>query len=167
MNTSDLPGDGFTGQFRVLMVKEENSQSTNGFDVCDTPDKMIKFWRENIEKASWFEPEKECVVVIVLDVKLRVKGWNLVSLGSISASIVEPREVFRPIIVSAGKCFVLMHNHPSGDPTPSNSDITITRELKQCAEIFKISFVDHVIVGDAQIDKFNGGKYSFRASGLL
>ena len=78
-----------------------------------------------------------------------------VSVGSLSAAIVHPREVFAPAIKERAAALIVLHNHPSGDPTPSAEDFEITRRLKEVGDLVGIRLLDHVIVG---INKF----YSFQ-----
>jgi DNA repair protein RadC len=84
----------------------------------------------------------------------------LVSRGSLNASIVHPREVFRPAIISSAASIVLAHNHPSGDPEPSDEDISITRRLAQVGELLGIPVLDHVVIAKR-------GFVSLRARGQL
>lgn len=74
---------------------------------------------------------------------------ELVSIGSLNASIVHPREVFRPAIVLCAASLVLVHNHPSGDTTPSEEDLAITRRLKEAGRPLGIELVDHIVVAEA------------------
>lgn len=84
----------------------------------------------------------------------------LVSRGSLNASIVHPREVFRPAIVGSAASIILVHNHPSGDPEPSEEDLAITRRLVQVGELHGIPVLDHVVVAKA-------GFVSLRARGHI
>ena len=68
-------------------------------------------------------------------------------MGTLSASLIHPREVFKAIILANAAAFLAVHNHPSGDPTPSREDIDITRRLRSVADIFGVRFLDHVIIG--------------------
>ena len=77
-------------------------------------------------------------------------GHNPVTLGSLDTCYIHAREVFRPAIIAAGAAVVLMHNHPSGDPTPSEGDIKATRDLIKAGQLLKIELLDHVIVGDSR-----------------
>ncbi len=85
--------------------------------------------------------------VVLLNSKNKVIGIPVISRGSLDQTVVYPRDVFRPAIIS-GACFIiLVHNHPSGDPTPSETDILLTRELCMCGKVMGIEVVDHVIIG--------------------
>jgi len=102
----------------------------------------------------------EHFIVVLLDGRHRVLGDVVVSSGTLTASLVHPREVFRPAIQQAAAAVVLVHNHPSGDPAPSTEDHGVTARLRQAGEVIGIRVVDHVIVAD-------GGYYSFQEAGEL
>ncbi len=85
--------------------------------------------------------------VVLLNSKNKVIGFPVISRGSLDQTIVYPRDVFRPAIVSGAQFIVLVHNHPSGDPTPSEQDILLTRELCLCGKVMGIKIIDHVIIG--------------------
>ena len=91
--------------------------------------------------------EREVFYVLVLDGKNRVQGEVRVSEGSLTAALVHPREVFAPAIRAAAAALVLVHNHPSGDPTPSAEDLAITQRLRQAGELVGIRVLDHVVIG--------------------
>ena len=130
-------------ELKVMRVRE------CGTDLAkvDTPDSAADYWRSNMPAADWYDADKEAFVVLVLNTRRRVLGHNLVSLGNLDSSIVSPREVFRPAIAMAASGLILLHNHPSGDPQPSEADIRITRELARAGQLLRIDILDHVIVG--------------------
>jgi DNA repair protein RadC len=109
----------------------------------------LRIGRKIFPIAPWFDPAKEAVVVFVLNTRRRVLGHNLVSLGGLDTSFIHVREVFRPAVVAAGAAIVLAHNHPSGDPTPSEADIKVTRDLIRAGHLLKIELLDHIIIGKA------------------
>lgn len=84
--------------------------------------------------------------VLTLDTKNRFKRSHLVTIGTLDASLVHPREVFRPAIKDSASSIIAVHNHPSGDPTPSREDHEVTRRLEQCGKTLGISVLDHIIV---------------------
>ena len=90
---------------------------------------------------------KEHLIALHLDSKNHLICLELVSVGSLSASIVHPREVFKSVLLSSAAAFLLIHNHPSGDTSPSVEDIDITARLKKAADLLGIRFLDHVIIG--------------------
>lgn len=104
--------------------------------------------------------KKELFLVVLLDARHRVLRDEVVSEGSLTSSIVHPREVFVPAVRESAGAVVLVHNHPSGDPQPSEEDVAVTRRLLHCSELLGIRVLDHVIVGD-------GVYASFKEAGLL
>ena len=89
---------------------------------------------------------REHFVVLILNARHELQCREIVSIGSLNASIVHPREVFLPAILHSAASIVLVHNHPSGDPEPSEEDLSITRRLVQVGELVGIGVLDHVIV---------------------
>ncbi len=92
--------------------------------------------------------QKEHFAVLLLNAKNCILGMQEVSVGSLSAAIVHPREVFRAAIDYAAAAIILLHNHPSGDPTPSREDIAVTERLIKAGELMEIPVLDHVVLGD-------------------
>ena len=91
--------------------------------------------------------QREHFCVLLLDMKHHIMGMPDVSVGSLSASIVHPREVYRIAIQRAAAAIIAVHNHPSGDPSPSREDIAITRRLAEAGKLLDIPMLDHIIVG--------------------
>jgi DNA repair protein RadC len=85
--------------------------------------------------------------VALLDAQNRLLRDRVVSEGTLSASLVHPREVFKPAIVESAASVILLHNHPSGDPAPSREDVRLTRQLVECARLLDLRIHDHVIIG--------------------
>ncbi len=104
--------------------------------------------------------KKEIVKVVLLNPKLHIIKDLTISEGSLNASIVHPREVMIPAIKESAAKIVLIHNHPSGDPTPSQADIEITHRVTKTGEIIGIPLVDHIIIGGMDY-------YSFADEGLI
>jgi DNA repair protein RadC len=115
--------------------------------VCETPEQAVAYWRLHIETHPYFNPECECFVALFLNVRKRVKGHQLVTIGTMDTLLVHAREVFRAAIISSAACVLLMHNHPSGDSQPSEADIKVTRDLQRAGQLLKIEVVDHVVIG--------------------
>lgn len=104
--------------------------------------------------------ERERFLALYLNARNEIVREELVSIGSLNASIVHPREVFKPAVVHAAAGIVVAHNHPSGDPAPSREDREVTRVLAEAGRLLDIPLYDHVIVGS---DSY----YSFKDAGLL
>ena len=94
--------------------------------------------------------ERERFLVLLLDGKHRLKRRELVSEGTLTTSLVHPREVFRPAVRESAAAVVVVHNHPSGDPEPSLEDVEVTRRLIEAGRLLGIPLLDHVVVGDGR-----------------
>ncbi|MBU3803372.1 MAG: DNA repair protein RadC [Candidatus Cellulosilyticum pullistercoris] len=92
--------------------------------------------------------QKECFIVTFLDAKCKMIGYKMISTGSLTASVVHPREVYKIAIQKSAYSIIVLHNHPSGDPSPSKEDIQITERLKKVGELIGIPLLDHIIIGD-------------------
>lgn len=92
--------------------------------------------------------KKEYFKIAILDTKNQIISIENISIGNLNASIVHPREVFNIAIKKSANSIILVHNHPSGDPTPSTEDINITHRLLEVGEIVGIKVLDHIIIGD-------------------
>ena len=133
-------------EYKVVALRECLLPSQ--MQICETPDNAADYWRLHVATNPYFNPEAECFVVILLNTRRRVKGHQLVTIGTLDTILVHPREVFRVAVVASAAAVVLMHNHPSGDPTPSEADIKVTRDLIRAGQLLKIDVVDHVIMGN-------------------
>lgn len=105
--------------------------------------------------------------VLSLNRKNRLLRCRAVTSGTATASLVHPREVFREAICNSASALVCAHNHPSGDPSPSQADIRATRQLREAAKVVQIDLLDHVIIGLPEHDPAGSGFYSFAEAGLL
>ena len=109
--------------------------------------------------------DRENFVILLLDTKNHAIGINTVSIGSLSASVVTPREVFKTAILSNAAAIILGHNHPSGETSPSQEDIAVTKRLVKAGNVMDIKVQDHIIIGDTSS---NFCPYtSFKVIGLL
>lgn len=99
-------------------------------------------------RTRFRDRKKEYVIALLLDGKNRVIREVPISEGSLNQSIVHPREVFNPAVRESAAAIILVHNHPTGDPTPSREDLELTRRLKEAGELMGIRVLDHVIIGD-------------------
>ena len=93
------------------------------------------------------ESQQEEFWVVTLNTKNVPIECHQITVGTLRNSLVHPREVFRPAIRDAANCIIVVHNHPSGDPTPSDQDISVTERLEQTAEVVGIPVIDHIVVG--------------------
>lgn len=91
--------------------------------------------------------KKEVLNIILLDTKNKIISVKEISVGTLNSSLIHPREVFKEAIKESANSIILVHNHPSGDPTPSKEDIEMTEKIKEAGKIMDISILDHVIIG--------------------
>ena len=108
---------------------------------------------------------KESLRVILLDTRYHLLRMEEVSLGSVNESIAHPRDVFRPAVISSAYAVIVVHNHPSGDPSPSQSDHSLTRRLAEAAELLQIKLLDHIIIGAPAEGRLP--YFSFKEAGVL
>jgi DNA repair protein RadC len=121
---------------------------------------VAELLRKLLKKEDSISKDREHFWIISLDTKKKVKFVELISIGTVDTCLVSPREVFRRALKKGAVSIILGHNHPSGSPTPSSEDLSITKTLKQAGELLSIPLVDHIILG-------NSGHYSFNAENSL
>jgi len=122
-------------------------------------------FRDSYTIASYYMEElrhksQEHMKLLLLNTKSCLLGEQNISKGTVNASIITPREILIEALLTKAVSFILLHNHPSGDPTPSKEDIRITKRIKNAGDIIGIELLDHIIIGDNQY-------ISFREEGLL
>lgn len=126
----------------------------------DTPEAVYHLLATDLQSLR-----QEVVRVLLLNTKYELIAMEEVSSGSVNESVAHPREIFRPALVHSAYAVAVVHNHPSGDPTPSEADRRLTRRLAQAADSLGVALLDHVIIGSP-----SGGRQpyvSFREMGLL
>ena len=132
-------------EYKVVALRE--CPLPEAMQMCDTPERAVDYWRTHVTKNPNFDPDRECFVVLILNTRRRIRGHQLLSIGTLDTILVHPREVFRLAVIANASAVVLLHNHPSGEPDPSEADIRITRDLIRAGQLMKIEVLDHVIVG--------------------
>lgn len=128
--------------------------------LLDNPEQIYQLFGPQM---SWLGQEK--LIIALVDVRLRHSGTVEISSGNLTETVAHPREILRPAVLRNSYGFVMLHNHPSGDTTPSSADTRLTKRLAEAADLMQIRFVDHVIIGRSGAGK--PGYYSFREEGLL
>ena len=126
----------------------------------DNPEMIYKILGPELQMLR-----KEVVRVMLLNTKYELLTIEEVSSGSVNESVAHPREIFRPALIHCAFAIVVVHNHPSGDPSPSEADRRLTRRLVESAEVLGIRLLDHVIVGAPAEGKLP--YVSFRELGLI
>ncbi|WP_308415522.1 JAB domain-containing protein [Sporanaerobium hydrogeniformans] len=138
---------------QVKMVKEGSVlYSARRIQSTSDADELVRQFLDELDR--------EAMIVVALNTKSEPTCLQVISIGSLSASIVHPREVFKVAILSNAYSILLAHNHPSGDTTPSQEDIKLTKRIKNASDIMGISLLDHLIIG-------SDGYYSFKENGEL
>src|SRR6202022_238591 len=100
--------------------------------------------------AEMRQLDRESLRVVLLNTRFRLIAISEVSKGTLNESLAHPREIFKPAISHSAFAFVLVHNHPSGDPAPSDVDLRLTRRVAECARMLQIQLLDHLVVGSPQ-----------------
>ena len=145
-------------EYKITPLRE--CLTPESLQLCDSPEKVAAYWRLHLPANPYFMPDCECFVVLLLNTRRKVKGHQLVSIGSMDSLLVHPREVFRLAIMAGAAAIVMTHNHPSGESSPSEADIRVTRDLIRAGQLLKIEVCDHVILG-------NGNHTSLREMGYF
>lgn len=140
------------GEYKVVCVRECDVPD----DPCDTPERAVEFWRQHITASSMYDSMKECCAVVFLNVRRRITGFHMVSIGTLDSALIHPREVYRPAIIAASSAVILMHNHPSGDPAPSDADIRVTRDIARAGQLLKIELLDSIVIGQTAPGRHKG-----------
>jgi DNA repair protein RadC len=131
-------------QFKVVALRETAVDKV----MADSPEKAAEYFAGSVRTDERWNPDVESLVVLIMNTRRRVIGHVVVATGTLDTILVHAREVFRAAIVANASAIILMHNHPSGDPMPSEADIRITRDLIRAGQLLKIDVLDHVIIGD-------------------
>lgn len=125
----------------IKMVKESSFLYENR--KITSPKEAVSLLRKFLD-----ESDREQFIVCCMDTKNQPTSINVVSIGTLSSSLVHPREVFKSAILGNSASIIVAHNHPSGDPSPSKEDIDITERLKEAGKIIGINILDHIIIGN-------------------
>jgi DNA repair protein RadC len=120
------------------MAEEQSREAP----LLDTPDAVANAIREELRLRT-----VETFLVLLLNTRRRLISYQKISDGILDSILVHPREVFKPAISANAAAIILVHNHPSGDPTPSEADIKVTRDLMRAGQLLRIDVLDHVIIG--------------------
>lgn len=141
--------------FTSALVRQ-GSVEIGGVDAIDAPAKFLKVFRSMVRDDS----DQEHFIVVALGVRLGIVGAYVASIGTQSATMVHPREVFRRALLLGAHSIIVGHNHPSGNPLPSAEDLAVTERLIEAAQILDVPLVDSVVVG-------HSSAYSIRHSTFL
>ena len=124
------------------LAKRLSASTGEALPSLKTPDQVAR-----LLMSKYSPKKKEHFGVLILDTKNRLKKEVVVFVGSLASSLVHPREIFHEAVVESAASLILFHNHPSGDPSPSPHDISLTKRLKEAGEMMGIEVLDHLIIG--------------------
>ncbi len=142
-----IPGIGEVKAIRLKCLAElarriSKMEARKGLKF-DQPGTIWQYYKESLRHE-----EREKVILIMLDQKLQMLSDAVLSIGTVRESIVSPRELFLLALKEKAVQIMLVHNHPSGDPTPSRADLAITRRVQMLGAMMEIPLTDHIIIGD-------------------
>lgn len=137
-----------------LSIRISRARAKNGL-LINNPGTVAAYFMEQLRHR-----QKECVWLLCLDAKGRISSECQISTGSVNMSVITPREIFQEALQKDAVHIILIHNHPSGDPTPSSSDKILTRDVLTAGKMLGIPLWDHIIIGDNRY-------LSFKEEGLL
>ena len=131
-----------------LGKRQDLEPELKNYDIKN-PQSVVKAIRASIKDKA-----KEHFKLILLDTRNKIIGISTISIGTLNAGLVHPREIFKEAIIHNSASVVLAHNHPSGDPEPSDEDLTITKRLVKSGKILGIEVIDHIIIGKTNFSSF-------------
>lgn len=146
-----------TNELKVVNVRLVKEPSLYSAEPISSPDDVLKIVAK--EMATY---DREVFAILNLKTNGQIINLNICSVGTLNASMVSPREVFKSSILSNAGAFIAIHNHPSGSLVPSNDDKETTRRLQECGDLLDIRMLDHIIVAGE-----TGEMLSFRQEGLM
>ena len=134
-----------TAEFKLVPMRETAAPQTR--PQGDTPEAIATYWREQIQTSPNYSHTTEQAAVIMLNTRRRITGHVIAATGTLDTILIHPREIYHAAILANAAAIVLVPNHPSGDPTPSEADIKVTRDLIRAGQLLKIELLDSVIIG--------------------
>ena len=141
-----LPGIGRVKAIQLTCICELAKRLARGKRMfgakVSSPEDVVQYYNAQLKYQ-----QKECLIVLILDSRNRIISEEILSIGSACASIADPREIFLSALRKNGVSIILLHNHPSGDPTPSKEDIRTTERIVKAGRILGIELYDHIIIG--------------------
>ena len=148
----------FGHEVKVQLVRE--TKPVREYQISK-PHDAYELVREELETL-----DREVFLVLSLNTKNNVLGLNMVSMGTVSSSLVHPREVFKSAILLNATGIILMHNHPSGDSMPSRDDRAITEKLFEAGKVLGIQVLDHIVVGNKFFSFMENGMFNAKQKGV-
>jgi DNA repair protein RadC len=133
-------------EMKVTCLRECSTE----IQVFDEPKFIANFWHENVETDSHFNPDVENLWIFLLNKRYRLVGFQQIAVGTIDTVLVDPGLIFRAAIAKNASAIIMAHNHPSGDPTPSDSDVKTSRDIMRGGQFLKIELLDHLVFGHSK-----------------
>ena len=134
----------------VAELSKRIARTNSGYHLnMNTPATIADYYMEQLRHRK-----EEVLIEAFFDAKCHFKGDVMISKGSVNFAYVSPRDIFRHAFAYDAVMFILLHNHPSGDPTPSEDDMRITYRIQKGAQILELQLIDHIIIGDNQYYSF-------------
>lgn len=160
---AQIKGIGFAKALQLAAAFELGkrlAQESTAAEKMDKPQQVYDLLGPELRMLS-----RESLRAVLLDTRLRLMRVEEIALGSVSECVAHPREVFRPAIVHSAYAVIIVHNHPSGDPSPSAADVQMSRRMAEAARLLQIRLLDHIIIGGPAEGRLP--YYSFREAGVL
>ena len=133
------------GELAIRMAR----QSVRREEKFDSPEKIAEYYMERLRHFA-----TENVLLVMLDNKGHLLGERTISKGTVNASLISPREIFIQALKFDASSIILIHNHPSGDASPSKPDKAVTKQIHECGKLMNIPLIDHIIIGDHTYSSF-------------
>lgn len=153
-----ISGIGKVKSVQIMCICELAKRLARGKRIVgqkiSSPEDMISYYNIHLKYL-----EKEALILLILDSKNRILSEEMLSIGTINTSIADPREIFYTALKRNAVSILLLHNHPSGDPTPSTEDILVTKRIIDAGRLLGIPLYDHIIIGQNSYISLRGEKY--------
>lgn len=147
----------YNASIRFDLVQEGPALAIN------TPEHIVEYMRGAFDDA----PLQECFYVVPLNRKNRPICRTRLSMGTVDMAPVGMMELFRAAVLASASAIICVHQHPSGDPSPSGADVAITRRIRDAGQVMNIPLIDHLVIGTVEDDPTGKGYYSFAGAGLI
>jgi DNA repair protein RadC len=134
------------GEFKVQRLQELPSEADK---LLDTPERVVNYLQVQLPRCLRYSNDTENFGIVCVNTRRRTIGFEIMSNGTLDTILVHARQVFRSAILMNAAGVLLFHNHPSGDPSPSEADIKVTRDIVRAGQLLKIDVLDHLILGQA------------------
>lgn len=155
-----------TPEYRLMCLRDALPPGER--HLCENPAAAVGYWQRAVVASPAYNPDVENLAVLLLNARRRITGHHYVATGILDQLMVGVREVFRVPLVANAAAFILGHNHPSGDPAPSEADIKVTLDLIRAGQLLNVPLLDHIIIGAPEVAGSDaGGWVSLRELGYF